>query len=327
MRTTLTAAALVASIVAPSAAFAQRFPFERTLEAAGTDTLDVSTVRGKIDVLAGQPGQIVIEGAATVRVGITVPANAVELAKRVAASPPIEQTGSVIRLTIPSDQEARRAVTINYRVHVPPGTTVRANSESGETSIHGTTAAVNVRTQSGAITVGQLSGPVEIGTGSGAVAAEDIAGPLSVKTASSAFNGTGLGPSLTVRTESGSVQGAFAGRGDADVQTGSSAVTLRGVRGGLTVKTQSGQVTLAGTPLRDWTATTGSSSVKLELESGSGFRLDAASRSGKVTVNGVTPAIATTTHSAVGTIGQGDATVRIRTGSGAIRVEVAGLKD
>jgi hypothetical protein len=49
MRTTLTAAALVASLAVPSAAFAQRFPFERTLEAAGTDTLDVSTVRANID--------------------------------------------------------------------------------------------------------------------------------------------------------------------------------------------------------------------------------------------------------------------------------------
>lgn len=323
MRTTLPFAVFVALIVAPSAAFAQRIPFERTFQGTESTTLDVSTVRGKIEVLAGEPGKIIVEGTATVRVGFNVPANAVDLAKQVAAAPPIEQSAAVIKLGEPTNADAQRAVTVSYRVRVPPKTDVRTSSESGETSIRGTSASVSVRTETGAITVGDLSGSIDIATGSGAVAAGQIAGSLSVKTASSAFNGTGLGSSLRVRTESGSVKAAFQGTGDVDVETGSSAVTLQRVRGGLTVKTRSGQLTLEGVPLRDWTATTGSSSVKLNLGADSGFQLDAASRSGDVTVDGTKASMTTTKHAVTGQIGQGGPAVRARTGSGAIRVQVA----
>ena len=320
MRTTPTICALVASCLAPSAAFAQHFAFERTLQAEGATTLDVSTVRGKIEVAAGQPGRIVVEGSATVRAGLNVPPNAIELARQVAAAPPIEQSGSLVTLKVPRDADVQRAVTVSYRVRVPPKTEVRTASESGETSIHGISAAVAIRTQSGAIGIEQLSGAVEIVTGSGTVTAGAIAGPLSVKTSSSAFSGTGLGSSLRARTQSGRVEAAFEGTGDVDVETGSSAVTLRGVHGGVTVNTRSGQLTIDGVPLRDWSAATSSSSVNLTMPAGSGFRLDAASRSGDVTLDGMQLAGTATKHAATGQVGKGEATVRVRTGSGAIRV-------
>jgi photosystem II stability/assembly factor-like uncharacterized protein len=74
---------------APSLAFAQRFSFERTIQTTGPTRLDVITDRGKIEVIAGRPGRVVVEGAASVRVGWNVPSNAVELARQVAAAPPI----------------------------------------------------------------------------------------------------------------------------------------------------------------------------------------------------------------------------------------------
>lgn len=56
----------------------------------GPSVLDVSTIRGKIAVTAGEPGQIVVIGTATVRVDWSVPANAEALPRHVADNPPIQ---------------------------------------------------------------------------------------------------------------------------------------------------------------------------------------------------------------------------------------------
>jgi DUF4097 and DUF4098 domain-containing protein YvlB len=324
MRTAFRIAALIVSASGvPALAFAQRVTFERTIESSAAMTLEVSTDRGKIEVVAGPAGRVLVEGAATVRVGWNVPPNAVEIARQVAASPPIEQAGNTVKLTIPAARDAQRAVTVSYRVQVPPDTTVRTTSGSGATSIRGVAAPVDVRTQSAAIDVGDVSGAVQIATGSGAVRASDIAGTLSVTTSSSSFDGSRLRSSLRVRTQSGDVDAALEGRGDVDVETSSSGVQLRGVRGGLLVKTQSGRVTLQGVPAGDWSATTSSSSVTIELEQGPGFRLDAASRSGSVTLERTSLAGSITERAAKGSVGSGGPLVQVRTGSGSIRVQGA----
>jgi len=308
-------------VAVPSAAFAQRVTFERTMDVSAPATLDVSTVRGKIEVVAGPAGRIVVAGTATVRVGWDVPANAEEIARRVAAAPPIEQVANTVRLRDPTDRDAQRAVTVSYRVRVPAETRVQTTSNSGETSVRGVSATVDVRTQSGAIDVNGLSGTVQISTGSGAVTAGDISGPLSVTTSSSSFSGSRLGSSFRARTKSGNIDATFDGSGGADVETNSSAITLRGVNGGLAVKTQSGRVTVQGTPTADWVATTSSSSVRFELTKGQGFELDADSRSGSVTVVGASVSGAAGKRSAKGTVRGGGPLLRIRSGSGAIRIQ------
>ena len=305
----------------PALAFAQRFAFERTIQTAGPARLDVSTDRGTIEVVAGRPGRVVIEGAATVRIGWNVPANAVEIAKKVAAAPPIEYVDQTVRLRIPVDSTAQQAVTVNYRVEVPPGTDVRTRTDSGATSIRGVDGAVDIRTQSSAIDVADVSGAVQIATASGAVRVSDVSGALSVTTSSSAITLSGLGSSLRARTQSGEINASLRGTGDVDAETGSSAITLQGLRGGLAVRTQSGRVSLQGAPTREWRATTGSSAVSLDLEQASSFLLDASSRSGNVELIGARVDGLVTKHAANGAVGKGGPTVMVRTGSGAIRVQ------
>ena len=315
--------AVLASICAavPSSAFAQRFNFERTIQVAGATRVDVTTDRGKIEVVAGRPGRVVVEGAATVRQGLNVPLNAVDLARRVAATPPIEYADQTVRLRIPSDSDAQRAVTVNYRVEVPPGTEVRTRTDSGATSVRGVDAAVDVQTQSSSIDVTDVSGTVKLATGSGAVRATDVAGALSVATSSSAITLRGLGSSLRARTQSGEINADLRGTGDVDVETGSSAITLRGVRGGLDVRTQSGRVTVQGSPIRDWKTNTGSSSVSLDLEPTAGFVLDAVTRSSHIDIAGLSVSGPVTKSTAKGTVGGGGPTVMVRTGNGSIRIE------
>ncbi|HEX5107753.1 MAG TPA: DUF4097 family beta strand repeat-containing protein [Vicinamibacterales bacterium] len=320
MRAVLVATGVLAFLAMPSLASAQRFRFERTIQVSEPVKLDVDTVRGKIEVRAGAPGRVVVEGDATVRVGFNVPANAVELARQVAASPPIEQSGNEIRLRTPSDSDAERAVTIAYRVQVPPGTEVDTTSDSGETTIEGIAAPVSVRTQSAPITVRRVAGNAEVSTGSGAVVVDDVRGDLTVTTSSSSFRGTGLGGSLRLRTQSGDVQAAMTGAGEVEVQTGSSAIQLSGLGGALSARTESGRVTIQGAPGQDWSVTTGSSAIDVTLESDRGVALDAASRGGEVVLEGMKVDGSITKRAVDGTFRGGGPRVRLDTRSGTIRI-------
>src|SRR5262245_33533261 len=110
------AAALCLTSTVPLAA--QRFSFERALDATDQMTLDITTERGRIDVSAGEAGKIMVRGTVTVRVGLNVPIDAVAIAKRVAANPPVQRENMTVRLRPPVTDDERRAVTIAYDVTV-----------------------------------------------------------------------------------------------------------------------------------------------------------------------------------------------------------------
>lgn len=324
MRTcVLFAAAFVVCAVSATPAAAQRFSFERTVDTPTRTTLDVSTVRGRIDVSAGEPGRISIAGDVTVRLGWDSPSNAVELARQVAAAPPVTRDGDTVRLRVPSDSAAQRAVTVSYQVRVPPNTIVRTVSDSGQTTVRGISGPVDIRTQSSAIDLSALGGSASVATGSGAVTIDQVAGALTVTTASSAFRASGVGSSMRVRTQSGDVQADLSGTGDVDVITGSSAIRLRGVRGGLNARTQSGRISVRGVPGRAWSATTGSSAVDVDVDAGAAFGIDARSRSGSVVIEPPPVGGTIVKGMATGAVNGGGPLVQINTGSGAIRVRTS----
>jgi DUF4097 and DUF4098 domain-containing protein YvlB len=306
-----------------SPALAQRLPFERSFDVTGPSALDVSTIRGKIEVTAGEPGRIVIVGTATVRVDWNVPANAADLARKVADNPPIQREGQTVRLRPPSDAAEQRAVTVSYQVRVPPDTEVAAASESGATTVRGVTKAVVIRTQSGAIDVMQLGGAAVMTSGSGSVTVDGVAGSLTVTTSSSSVTARSVVGDLRVRTTSGAVNVALSGEGDADVETGSSAIRLNGIRGGVIAATQSGRISLQGLPRRDWVASAGSGSVDIATESSVPFTLDASSGSGSVRVIGASVQGSVSKRKVVGALAGGGPLVKVTSRSGSIVVRLA----
>ena len=326
MRGGLLFLALGVAAAVPAPAFAQRFPFERSLDVTGAAILDVSTIRGKIDVTVGEPGRIVVAGAATVRVGLTLPAHAEELARKVAANPPITRDGRTVRLRPPADPDERRAMTVNYQVRVPPDTEILSETDSGETTIGRVTGRVIVRTHSSAITLSDLGGPVEVTTGSGAVRATDMAGALRVTTGSSAFTGQALGGDVRVRTQSGAIDVSLSGGGDVDVETGSSAIRVRNARGALSAVTESGRTTLAGRPGRAWDVRTGSGSVDISVDRAVPLTLDATSRSSDVRVAGAQVQGSTSKGRVAGTIGGGGPIMRVTTRSGSVDISVGPIE-
>jgi DUF4097 and DUF4098 domain-containing protein YvlB len=325
MRIGIVVAVLAISGATASPAWAQRYPFERTFEISERATLDVSTIRGKIDVTVGEPGRIVVSGAATVRVGLRTLVDAPERAQKVAANPPVRRDGNTIRLTPPADEQDRQAMTVNYLVRVPPSTDVLTASDSGATTVRGVTGRVTVRTQSGAIDVGDLGGVTNITTGSGAVIVNGSAGALSVTTSSSAFNGRSLGSHVHVRTQSGAVDASLNGDGNVDIETGSSEIRVRGVRGGVKTLTRSGRTFVDGLAGQPWDINTGSGSVETTIDQAKGFRVDATTGGGSVTVEGATVQGTVGKRSVAGTIGAtgSDAPlVRINSRSGSISLTV-----
>ena len=321
MRITRAVAVVVALLVAASPAVAQRLPFQKSLDAAGVTTLDVSTIRGKISVVSGETDRIQIGGAVTVRIGIDVPENPLEIAQKIAANPPIDRVGDTVRLRPPADAGERRAVTVNYDVRVPANTKIVSVSDSGETTIAGLTDAVDVRTQSGAITMQRIGGATTISTGSGAVLVEATRGPISVTTSSSAVTARALGGNLHVRTMSGAVNAGFEGTGDIDIETGSSAIQLRGVRGAVTAASRSGRITVEGKPDRQWAVSTGSGSIDVAVASPP-VTLDATTGSGSVQVAGATVNGTVSKRAVNGAIGSGGPPVRLSTRSGSIRLTI-----
>lgn len=312
------AAGLMLAAAAP--AFAQQVAFERTYQAGAAPTLDVSTIRGKIDVSVGDTDRIVVRGTATVRLGLSLPANAYELVKRVATDPPIQQEGTIVRLRPPSGADEQRAMTVAYTVLAPRATVVKTNSDSGATTVSGITGPVSVRTQSAAIGIRDLGGAANITTGSGAVDVDGMAGDLTVSTESSRVTLRNIGAGLHVRTQSGAVEGTFRGRGNVDVGTGSSAIDLVGVNGGLTATSNSGRIRVSGLPSAPWQVTSGSGSFDLDFDSNAKLTLEARSGSGSVSVNGSTLQGSTSKGAASGTVGGGGPLVRATSRSGSIRI-------
>lgn len=305
------------AIAAPAAA--QRFPFERSYDVGSSPVIDVSTTRGKISVRVGEPGRVTVTGAATVRVGLSVPLNAVDLARQVAEKPPIEQSGDRLRLRSPSDPDESRAMTVNYEVRLPPHARVVAVSDSGAIDVRDVAGHVEVRTQSSAIALMSL-GSADVDTGSGAVRVDGADGAIRVTTSSSAITARGLRGGLHARTGSGRVIASFTGTGPIDILTGSSAIELSGVSGALTTTTESGRTTITGVPSAPWDVSAGSGSIDVDFESAVNATLRASTGSGSVDTPDRLVTGSIEKRRVEGAIGGGGPVVRLASRSGSIRI-------
>jgi hypothetical protein len=268
------------SIAVPAAA--QRFPFERAYDVGQSPVIDVSTTRGKINIRVGDPGRVVVTGAATIRLGLTVPSQAVDMARKVAANPPIERNGDQLRLRSPQDPDENRAMTVNYDLRVPPNTRVVAVSDSGAIDVRDIAGHVEVRTQSSAISLMSL-GSADIETGSGAVRLDGSSGPIRITTSSSG-------------------------------------ITARGIRGGLQTRTESGHTTVSGAPSAPWDVSTGSSGIDVDFDAPVNAMLRAQTSSGSVNTPERMVKGSIERQRVDGAIGEGGPTVRLISRSGSIRV-------
>jgi len=260
-------------------ALAAEATFERTLSVSGTVTLHISTGSGYIHIKPGSDNQVHIFG----RVKSNGFEGREERVREIAANPPIEQTGSILR--VGSHLENLHNISIDYEIQAPAKTYLEASSGSGDVTDDGV--GVNAR----------------LNTGSGTIHA------------------TGLSESFTVETGSGDIYAEQTGSGDVKANTGSGTIELKNISGGLKAQTGSGDIKLSGQPKSDWRVQTGSGSVELWPDKSS-FTLDASTGSGDIKTDRemLVQGSIESHHHITGKINGGGPMVRVETGSGDIRV-------
>jgi hypothetical protein len=269
------AAAFLAMAALP--VLAAEATFERTLSVSGRVELSVSTGSGSIHLIRGSDNRVHILG----KVKSSWGANE-ERVREIAAHPPIEQTGNIVR--IGTHHENLHNISIDYEIEAPASVYLDASSGSGNVTDDG---------------IGENT---KLSTGSGNIHA------------------TGLHGNFSVDTGSGDIYAEQTGEGDAKAQTGSGNVELRNLRGGLRAGTGSGDIKVGGAPTQPWHLETGSGSV--EFWAGNApLTLDASTGSGSIhTDREMLTQGSSDKHHVIGKLNGGGPTVRIETGSGDIRV-------
>jgi len=278
MKHVWTAVAVAAGLaVAALPALASEASFERNLTVNGRVELAVATGSGHIHLTQGSGTQVRISGHVKSNWGGNE-----ERVREIAANPPIEQTGNIIR--IGKNHENYHNISIDYDIQAPAYAFLESSSGSGDITDEGVGANAKINTGSGSIHATGLHGGFKVETGSGNIYAEQT------------------------------------GDGDVRAQTGSGNVELKEIHGALHAGTGSGDIKISGSPAGDWKLGTGSGSIEF-WPGNSGFVLDASTGSGSVhSDHEITVQGSFDRHHVTGKIGGGGPTVRIETGSGDVRI-------
>ncbi|KAA6458208.1 hypothetical protein DYQ86_20010 [Acidobacteria bacterium AB60] len=252
--------------------------FERTLQVGGDAQLTVSTGSGSIHLTRSSGSEVRIRGQIHVHEN-----GSEELARRIAANPPIEQSGEQIRVG-QQHEEHWNGISIDYQIEAPAGTKLVANSGSGEIVDEGVGRDAKLETGSGEIRANSLEGSFVLKTGSGDIKAEQT------------------------------------GEGEVDAETGSGNIEIKDIHGSFRAQTGSGDIKATGTPSAPWKLETGSGNV--EIWSGNApLNLDASTGSGSmITDHEMLVKGSMDHHHITGTLNGGGPLVRIETGSGDVRV-------
>ena len=269
----VTAALALASVPA----LASEATFERNLTVNGRVELTVATGSGSIRLTHGSSDRIHVFGRVRSNWGENE-----DKVREIAANPPIEQTGNIIR--IGARHESLHNISIDYEIQAPADAYLSAS------------------------------------TGSGSINDDGIGENAKLSTGSGSIHASGLHNGFSVNTGSGDIFVEATGQGDAKAHTGSGSIELHDVRGGLDAETVSGSIKVSGTAAAAWKLHTGSGSVELWPGSG-GYTLDASTGSGGIsTEREMTVQGSFDKHHMTGKIGGGGPTVRVETGSGNIRI-------
>ncbi len=275
----LFAAATAVLMLAALPALASDATFERNLSVNGRVELTVSTGSGNIHLTRGSDNAVHILGKVhSSNWGENNDARVHEIA----ANPPIEQTGNIIR--IGTHHENMRNISIDYEIQAPANSLLEAGSGSGDVVVEGVGSNAKLSTGSGNIHATALEGGFILNTGSGDIVADQT------------------------------------GSGDVRAQTGSGNIDLKNVHGGLKAGTGSGDIKIAGAPTTDWKLETGSGNIDFWPGS-TGFTLDASTGSGGVhTDHEMAVQGSFDKHHITGKVNGGGPTVRVETGSGDVHI-------
>lgn len=295
---------LVTTFVLTHAVLAADITFHRTLAASGPVVLDVCTNAGGIHV-AGTSGNQIQISAKVHNSSWHVFGNAEEM-KKIAASPPIKQTGNIVHVGDHNTCSGHmlQNIAIDYEISLPKNSSVVANSGSGELRVESIQGSVRGASGSGSIRATDIGSGSKLETGSGTVDVQSAHGEIKISSGSGA---------LSIRDSDVT---------EARLQAGSGNITATNLHGGLHATTGSGSLTLSGSPTSDWKLQTGTGTIHCHFDANSKFTLDAETGSGGIhsSLNG--PVSGNSANGVLrGPINGGGPVVKMFTGSGSIDLE------
>jgi hypothetical protein len=276
MKTFFTAMAIL--ILAALPALASEATFERTLSVSGRVELSAATGSGNIHLTRGSGNQVHIFGRVKSGWG-----GSEDRVREIAAHPPIEQTGNIIR--IGAHHENLHNISIDYEIQAPADAYLDAATGSGNLDDDG---------------IGEHA---KLSTGSGNIHA------------------TGLHGGFSAETGSGNIYVEQTGQGDVKAETGSGNIELRNLHGSLHAETGSGDIKASGAPTANWKLDAGSGNIDLWTDKAA-MDLDAETGSGSIHADHEMQNSYDSDdhHHLTGKINGGGPLVHLETGSGDIRI-------
>ncbi len=208
--------------VVPLAAHAAEQSFTKTIHFR--DRLDLAIVSGagNVRISQGPAGRLTITGHVRAN---DWHANDDRI-RDIAASPPIQQSGSIVRI---GSMEELTHVIIDYEIEAPADSIVQASAGSGDIFDEGVGLSARFNTGSGNI------------------------------------HATGLEGSISVSSKEGDIEAEQTGQGEVKAVSDTGNLELRNLHGPLRAATNVGSIIVSGTPAGDWSVETGRGDIELAL--------------------------------------------------------------
>jgi len=201
--------------------------FERSLPVTGHVRVEVRTECGDVAVREGPDGVVRVRG----RIWVSGPPDEVrEVLEEIERRPPVEQTGSTIRIgELPARPEWDNcSIGLDWWIETPADTEVQVEVDSGDVRIAGLRGPAVVETDSGDVEVSRIEGDLNVQVDSGDVEGSqlrgrawfdvdsgdlslcDVRGPVRAVVDSGDVALADLGPELDLNVDSGDVSLASA---------------------------------------------------------------------------------------------------------------------
>jgi len=318
----LAAAAFAALALAPACVVEREgpaFSFDRTLKVDEVVRLEVTSGSGAITIRRGSAGSVRVHG--DVRAGGMFFSSGQHRAQEVAANPPVEQTGSLIRLGNRRSESPFENVSISYTIETPANTEVIAKTGSGDVDVSGLEENVSVTVSSGSVRLDEIKSNVSVASGSGAVRVSRIGGTVTFTGGSAQATFTEVGEDVRGTSGSGAIEVSGV-HGRVNVKTGSGPIRVTSPAEDVRAGTGSGTIELRGTPAADafWDLGSSSGVISVTVPTNASFALAARTSSGSFKVEIPISIEEQSRKYLRARVGDGKSRVNIETRSGNIRI-------
>jgi lia operon protein LiaG len=226
------------------------------------------------------------------------------------------------RVTI-SDEADGLDARANLVVGVPKGANVAVYLAVGSVTVSNVDGELWVESHSAPVTASGTRGTLMVDVGAGDVRVEQAQGEVNVDTGSGSVDVTGFkGSSLSIDTGSGDVTGSDFESSELSVDTGSGEVRLSGVASpSLSLETGSGGITAdLRRDVSSLHVETGSGDIAIHAPATLGAKVEIETSSGDIETDFPLLVTRQSHDHMVGTVGDGQGSIAIETGSGGIKL-------